>query len=601
MRGVSVLYGLLRSTRIKSRLIFALLLLTTVPIMMSGLYSYLKTSDAIESKISTYSAEIMKQLLKNEQLENKKYIGLNDSIMLNAQVQRYVMNYNSMDELSKREMNVYINTLLSDRLEQLQNIRNVRMLSAEGNVIYDMGYNSINDAEFSRLTKVIDDADGGNIWSYLTTEQGEPCLVIARQMVSLYDWSKTIGYIVISISEPLYSQQLYADVNMGEGTDLFIVNSEGTVISSRNPGIALHRPFADEGLMPLIRKHEAIGETAFQETIGGEKRLVSYGYDINSDWYLVSLISDDYLNHETKSISRNIFLLSGILMIVSLTLALLISNSIYRPLMVLEEQTSRIIRGNLNTSINDPSKDEIGHLSERFNEMVGTINGLLEQTKLEQQQKREIELQMLQAQINPHFLFNTLNSLKWTAQLSQAESVSIGLSALAELLRNTIVDKKEYVTIKEELRNIDNYVEIQKIRYGSTFDVTVELEAGVETCLTPKFILQPIVENAIIHAQDGIEHSLLIVIRCKLEGEKLRMTVSDNGKGMERQTVDRLLDGKSSSPEGRLSNIGISNVDERLRYSFGNEFGLRIDSTVGKGTTVTLEMPKMYTATEMDV
>jgi two-component system sensor histidine kinase YesM len=598
MRLVSGLYGLLRNTKIKSRLIFALLLLTTVPIVLSGIYSYLKTSEAIESKISTYSAEIMKQLLKNAQLENRKYIGLSDSIMLNARVQQYATSYPSLDEFAKRDMNVYINTLLSDQLELLQNIKNVRIVSMDSTVIYDMGYSSIGEAEFARLAKLIDQADGSDQWSYVTTEQGEPCLVIARKINSLEDWNEPLGYIYVSISEPLYSQQLYADVDMGAGTDLFILDGDGTVISSRDADIPLHASYPDAGLMPLIRGHEAKSESVFQAEVRGGGHLVAYGFDIYSSWYLVSTIPDSYLNLETRSIQKNILLLSGVLVVLSLSLALLISNSIYRPLTALVEQTSRIIRGNLNTSIDDRGKDEIGYLSDKFNVMVDTVNSLLEQTKLEQQQKREVELQMLQAQINPHFLFNTLNSLKWTAQLSQAESVSVGLSALAELLRNTIVDKKEYVTIKEELRNIDNYVEIQKIRYGSTFDVAVETEAGAETCLAPKFILQPIVENAIIHAQDGIDYDLLIMIRCETDGELLRVTVADNGKGMAVHTVDSLLQGRSPSAEGRLSNIGISNVDERIRYSFGNEYGLRIESAVGEGTTVTLTMPKMFAAAE---
>ncbi|MDQ6418901.1 sensor histidine kinase [Paenibacillus sp. LHD-117] len=594
MRWFPGLYRLLRNTKIKSRLIVALLLLTTVPIVLSGIYSYMKASEAIGSKITTYSAEIMKQLLKNAQLENKKYIGLSDSIMLNARVQQFAKDYASLDEFAKRDMSVYINTLLSDKLELLQNIRNVRIMATDATVIYDMGYNSIGESAFARLKELIDEADGSDQWSYLTTEQGEPCLVIARKINSLDDWNNPLGYIFVSISESLYSQQLYADIDMGEGTDVFILDGEGTVVSSRNPDIAMHEPYADAQLMPLIRQHEAASERAFMAESEGSRQLIAYGYDIYSDWYLVSTIPDRYLSHETRYIQRNILWLCGVLVIVSLSLALLISNSIYRPLTALVEQTSRIIRGNLNTSIDDRSKDEIGYLSDKFNVMVDKINALIEQTKTEQRQKREIELQMLQAQINPHFLFNTLNSLKWTAQLSQAESVSVGLSALAELLRGTIVDKKEYVTIKEELRYIDNYVEIQKIRYGSTFDVSIETEDEAGGCLAPKFILQPIVENAIIHGQEGISHNLLIRIRCRLEGDTLQITIEDNGKGMGQDTVNKLLQGRGkSSSDGRLSNIGISNVDERIRYSFGNEYGLRIESEPAVGTTVTLTMPKV--------
>lgn len=593
VRLLSVLHRLLRKTKIKSRLIFTLLLLTTIPIILSGTYSYIGASKAIKTKISTYSAEIMKQLRKNEQLENKKYIILSDSIMLNENVQNFILQFNTLDEASKKEMSVFINTLLGDNLDLLQKIKSVRISAPDSSVIYDMGFNSISDKDSSRLIERIDRDEGGDQWSYLTTEQGEPCIVLARKINSLQKWDVSLGYIFIGISESLYSNDLYADIDMGAGTDIFILDHNGKVISSRNPDIPIQQPFQDEKLMASIREQEAESNPSFLTEIGDERHLVAYSYDMYSNWYLISAIPDSYLNNETQSIQRNIMLLCCVLIVVSLCIALIISNTIYKPLTMLMEQTSRIIRGNLNTSIVDPSKDEIGYLTDKFNVMVGKINALLEETKREQHQKREIELQMLQAQINPHFLFNTLNSLKWTAQLSQAESVSVGLSALAELLRNTIVDKKEFVSIKDELRNIDNYVRIQKVRYGSTFEVKTEMDEGTESCKVPKFFLQPIVENSIIHGQEGISHNLLIHIHCRIDGDDLKITITDNGRGMSQETADKLLQGGREKEKGRLANIGISNVNERIRLNFGEEYGLMIHSKEKEGTTVFVTLPRL--------
>ncbi|MFD2114582.1 sensor histidine kinase [Paenibacillus yanchengensis] len=586
------LHTLLRQTNIKSRLIIALLLITIVPIVLSGLYSYKGASDAIRSKISTYSAEIMKQIRKNVQLENKKYIGLSDSIMLNSSVQQYMQQYNQLDEVSKKEMSVYINRLLTEKLDLLQKIKSVKIIDTTGQVIYDMGYNSIHDRDIARVIQSMQRGDGSDQWSYLTTEQGEACIVLTRPISSLQHWDTDLGYIMISISEPLYSSELYADVDMGTGADIFIADQQGVVISSRYQANIVQQPFYDQKLMPAVIAHEANNEPSFLTHLAGAQHLIAYSYDMFSSWYLVSTIPDSYLNNETKSIQYTIFLLSLLLIVISVFLALLISKTIYKPIIKLVEQAGRITRGNLQVPIVDEGKDEISYLTDRFNNMVVRIQQLLEETEREQQQKREIEIQMLQAQINPHFLFNALNSLKWTAQLSQADSVSTGLGALAALLRNTIVDKQEHVSLTEEIRNIDHYVIIQKMRYGATFDVNVELDPQVEQCLVPKFILQPLVENAIIHGQEGIQHHLIITITCSLQHNMLQITISDNGAGIPEQRLEQLLQGeRSEKSSGRLANIGLMNVQDRIVLSFGKQYGLRIVSKVNEGTIVYVALP----------
>ena len=175
----------------------------------------------------------------------------------------------------------------------------------------------------------------------------------------------------------------------------------------------------------------------------------------------------------------------------------------------------RVSEGDLKVLVNDTYEDEIGVISDNFDSMLKRVNELIEKTKLQEVEKRDLEIRMLQAQINPHFLFNTLNSLKWTALMNQDYTVSEGLSSLAELLRNTIIDKNELVTIREELENIKNYVVIQKIRYGNSFDVQYEVDELLLENKVIKFILQPIVENSIIPGIDENKENQKIIIKCQ--------------------------------------------------------------------------------------
>ena len=207
----------------------------------------------------------------------------------------------------------------------------------------------------------------------------------------------------------------------------------------------------------------------------------------------------------------------------------------------------RVSEGDLKVLVNDTYEDEIGVISDNFDSMLKRVNELIEKTKLQEVEKRDLEIRMLQAQINPHFLFNTLNSLKWTALMNQDYTVSEGLSSLAELLRNTIIDKNELVTIREELENIKNYVVIQKIRYGNSFDVQYEVDELLLENKVIKFILQPIVENSIIHGIDENKENQKIIIKIMSEEENILISIKDNGKG---------FNSKEKVKDNKLSGIG---------------------------------------------
>lgn len=302
------------------------------------------------------------------------------------------------------------------------------------------------------------------------------------------------------------------------------------------------------------------------------------------DWQIVSLISEENLYQELHNF-RNMILLYGILLTIVLEIiAFFIYHSIYDPMNnILTTMRSIDEERSLVQRVVDDGNDEVHQVAVNFNELLDRIEELVKTVESEQEQKRETQFQLLQAQINPHFLFNTLNTLHFLALMNDDKPVGEGISALAKLLRNTITDQKDEVSVAEEIENLKNYIIIQKLRYGDLFETVYNIDEEVKDCKILKFLLQPIVENSILHAfEENREHQLL-TIRAQKYHHYLKISIGDNGKGFkpkERKNSNR-----------NLSGIGIDNISERIRLMYGEKYSMQIQSSIGFGTIVTLLLP----------
>ncbi|MEX2459734.1 MAG: sensor histidine kinase [Paenibacillaceae bacterium] len=589
LNGKISLYSWIRNSKIKSRLIVSFLFLSILPLFITSTFTYQKTSEAIHAKSSTYSLQILDQVRNEINRENKKLEYLSDQIMTNNLVQTNLLNATKLDMHSVMDTYYEVNQTFSGR-KLLDHIKSLQIYNSTVELVYDLGYDQLKEEDISQLTKMITEHDGNDVWTHVTTKNDVDCIILGRQIHSRENWLQPIGYIFIAVKESFYSRDIYGDVDMGEGADLFILDPLGNVLSARNPKIQFGNKHENSGLIKQIVSNEAEGKRSFSMTIQRNGYLVAYSYDTSARWYLISTIPDAYLNKETRNVLPYILYVCALCFVFSLLLTFIISTSISRPLKLLTQTMKQVAGGNLNVSIEDSNKDEIGFLTGKFNSMVEQLRNSIDHSKEEQIKKREIELQMLQAQINPHFLFNTLNSLKWTALLNNDVSVSSGLTSLAELLRSTIVDKKELILLRDELKNVENYIVIQRLRYGTSFEVEYQINERLRDSSILKFILQPIVENSIIHGLDPKEYDSKIIISAEELGTYMRITIRDNGKGMDVQQINNLVYSGSKS-KNRLSNIGISNVNERIKLNYGEEFGLTIESEVGKGTSIIMMMP----------
>ncbi|WP_106765853.1 cache domain-containing sensor histidine kinase [Paenibacillus faecalis] len=581
----------IRNINIPKRLIISFLIASITPLLIIGGVVYQKSSEAVKSKISAYSVEIVDQISKAVTDENKKYSNLVSQISFDSTVQESLKNYKRYDSFSRMEVQRELNTILSEKWELLQHVRSIYIQTSDGTYFYDLGFDLIPSQDVERLITIMESSDQSEVWDEVTTSKGRESVVIARPIVNGNDWSSLLGHIFIAVDKAAYEHLLKPKGEIGNNTDMLILDVNGEVLIGGTSVIQTDGQLPPNVIEQLNDQLSAQNYRFDLNTKTGSY-MITYAYEAYSSWYLINMIPHRYLNEESVNIRNSILVMALVSIVLSLFLTLSITRSIAQPLKKLVKSMNEFAKGNLNASLHDPHSDELAQISLRFNSMVHQIRELVNERELASRQKREAEIQVLQAQINPHFLFNTLNSLKWTAALSQVNSVSDGIGALAELLRNTIVDKNEYVTLRDEINNLKNYIIIQRMRYGDSFEVNFHIDESLLPTYILKLMLQPIVENAIIHGIDSMDSGAQILITAAEHEGKLVLKVSDNGKGMSKQQVEKLLNGPVSSHK-RLCNIGISNVKERILLHYGNQYGLVIDSLQGQGTTVTIALPLM--------
>lgn len=297
-----------------------------------------------------------------------------------------------------------------------------------------------------------------------------------------------------------------------------------------------------------------------------------------------------YSLYGSTEMTGQILVLSLLMIGVALTMTLYTYMSISHPIDHMVQTCQAISDGNMEIRIQDTGNDELAYLSDNIDGMVTEIQLLLEQRQSSEARKRELELRMLQYQINPHFLFNTLNTLRLVAQMNQDRVVSEGIRSLSELLKNTLINDHEFITIQEEIDNLRHYFSIQAIRYAGSFHVNYEIDEELSGYFLPKLILQPLAENSVLHGSFNDGTIMEICISCRKDGDDILLEVRDKGKGFD-------MNDASTVPKG-LGGIGNRNVNDRIHLYFSDDYGLTITSSPGRGTQCIIRIPAITSDTE---
>lgn len=377
---------------------------------------------------------------------------------------------------------------------------------------------------------------------------------------------------------------LCGKVSLGKKGYIYITDSYGSIIYHPQQQL-IYAGLKEENTYDVL-KH---ADGSFIENVEGRKRMVTVKTVDYTGWKIVG-ISDIY---ELITINREIgkfvviILIFGILSVTFISVV--ISEKISRPIKTLEKSMKMVENGQFDINIDVKGEDEVVRLSKTFNMMVFKIRNLMEQILVEQEEKRRSELDALQAQINPHFLYNTLDSIVWTAESGEVKDAITMVNALARFFRISISKGRNIITVQEELEHAKNYLIIQKIRYKNKFKFEIAAQEETLGCKTLKLIIQPIIENSLYHGMEYMVDEGFIGISTEIVHGKLLIRIEDNGQGIEPKMLENIL--TDDAKPGKGSGVGVKNVHRRIQLYFGSGFGLQIESRLEFGTTVKLWLP----------
>ena len=428
---------------------------------------------------------------------------------------------------------------------------------------------------------------GEEIWIRQDQEDGElyqmnytTKLVLCRE---IYDFAKKkkLAFISIGISEDKV-RELCSSVLQEEEEGVYLLNQEGAIIAAYGK--------TDNSAAYLGDNYKMLSEG--QKGVFGGKQFFVKEIE-NSGCYVGKAVPQQTFWTMFREISYvPVVLMLGVLLGI-LPVMLFVSRVISRPLENLGDAMQQFQQGDFKHQLKVESNDEVGQVAQCFNHMVSEIEQLINKNYIMVLKKRESELAVLQAKINPHFLYNALDSIYWQAMSADDEETAESIYELSQLFRLVLGNGKEIVTVEAELQLLQRYQEIQKLRFMRQLEYHFDVEPEILQEKIPKLILQPFVENAVIHGMEKQEEACEITISGHLEDRFLKFQVRDTGVGVTEEQLKKIWEPETNKAYSsqRIGRYAIYNVKERLRLKYGDAFQLKIESKVGKGTQVTLVIP----------
>lgn len=577
-----------RLRSIQTNIVLAFIMLILITIFTMSITSYYLSQDAIQKNTQAYTLELVKQV--NTTI--KSYVSgmeyMSNIVASNPMVQNYL----AMTP-QQMEQNVELNNAVSDFLQSLtvsrKDISSVNIVSYKGPFITGKKDLKLNpNLQLTQMDWYMN-AKRANGQSVLSPSHVQPMfqdnypwvVSLSRELQSL-DGNHKWGILLVDLNFNVMNEML-RNIQLGQRGYLFIVDHSGQIVYHPQQQL-IYSGVKSEKINEVLK----IKNGTFRSDDGEDSKIYtvresSFGWKVVGVAYVNELVG----NQEEV---RSSFIILGVICIVfAIGVAIYLSQPITRPLKQLQTYMKEVEKGNFDIQVPVPNTVEVARLARTFNIMVKKIKDLMLQTVLDQEQKRKSEMRALQAQINPHFLYNTLDSIIWMAESNKSREVVQMTSALAKLLRASISKENELVPISTEIAHIENYLTIQKMRYKNKLDYRLNIDHSVTRYATIKVILQPIVENAIYHGIKQKREAGLITIRSEVIDNDILLIVEDNGHGMDQQKLLTLLEENKNS---KIGGVGVLNVHNRLQLYFGKEYGLSFESEVGVGTKVTIRIPK---------
>ncbi len=585
------------SNSFQTWLFIVLLSCMTGMVLIVSLLFYNRTTEQLRTKIHDLSSRNVSQTIGLFDLLDKGYDSLSRAIGNNFEMAR-LLKANPVTSKQQYALEQAINNIIGTNFFSREDLIGIHVMTKKGKVYNYSNY--VNDtvpgfAETDWQRRIMD-ASGKIVWlgiypsSIIDRNETRPVLAFGRELFDL-DERKHIG-IVLYESSPAPILEALQNLKLSPNSQVYLLDEHGRLVSATDGAETLPA-------IASVPRPETIGQS---QVYTRSSRLVTSSRLPFADWTAVTVTPQKDLNVELVQMRRYLIVVGLVLILVSIVVASILSNTISSPLKRVIREMKRVELGNFQGQVQVRSYREINSLAGSFNEMVLQIDQLVERVKISSMSEKNAELLALQSQVNPHFLYNTLDMIYWMLDEKEEDHLGEVVLSLSRMFRySSHWEQGALVTLGEELEQIRDYLTIITIRLEGRVSVKMEVPPEYLSVPLPKMTLQPIIENAVKHGLEPLGGEGCLVITAGSQGGRLTITVKDNGAGMDAAALAMLrasLDSEINAPGSvlepgikRKGGIGLPNVHRRLIHTFGPEYGLRLSSERDGGTTASITLP----------
>lgn len=588
---------------IKYRLLFFLILFALVPLIILGAVSYSISKRTIDHKVRDYSERLISQTAENVDFRLSAYKDTMIQIITNPDIIRILKEINATAPIGQnRQESITLTTKLAYYIATSPEFKSVSFISQKHYIKGIFWWNDNVDVKsrFYRTTM-----QGENNFGWFPTRAGhfadsvdahtEKVFSLTKQIFDINDGSSLGTVAVLDIREDILAE-ICEKSSAGLPIQSFIIDQNGMIVVHPQEKLLF------KNIKDIVEPQGLLKAKAFQKKQAsfwsrylGQRVLVNTVKLETNNWRIVNIIDRTYLYRESNGVIKAILVIAFLCVFFAILAAYFIARGITRPLQQMVSAMQQVVAGNLavrieKTPFQSNPANEFSILQNTFDYMVSKIEDLIAEVYEEQNSKRIAEIRALEMQFNPHFLYNTLDTIKWAALIQKANNAAEMANLLSRLLHISLGKGEETITVSEEIEHVQCYLGIQKLRFNFTIEVNIMVAENTSSLKTPKLILQPIVENAILHGLADKSEGAVLTIRVDRIDGKLKFEVEDNGLGYDPQELSAIKESKRKSGE-IFSGIGISNVNQRIQLICGPQYGIQIHSQPQVGTKVEIWLP----------
>lgn len=573
---------------IQSAVFAAISLVALSAVLIVTLVSLNYTKSSIYENSVMYTRTIIEQMNQNIDSYIEYMDNISSVICGSGDVQKFLFTEEDNSEYRSR-----LEEQFSIILKGREDIRNIGILCENGNALINDGFKFVNqDLDVSEqewyqnaMNSYGQSAVTSSHVQHVVKGERPWVITLSRGIRNFTGSGATEGVFFIDLNYSAISE-LCDQNSFGEKGYVFILDEEGNIV---------YHPQQQQLYNELQTENIEMIMTADFDTVvtgsGSNDKLYTISRSEKTGWTVVGCMNSGELLKKSRQ-AQMLYILTAIALVaVALLISNLVSRTITYPIQRLRNSMAKVQEGDFSSAdIEVSTENEVGSLTKSFNVMTHRIEELMEQNVHEQEEKRKSEMKALQSQINPHFLYNTLDSIIWMAEGKKNEEVVLMTASLARLLRQTISNEEEHVPIGREVEYVRSYLTIQKMRYKDKLEYQIDVLPSITGVPIIKLVLQPIIENAIYHGLKYKESKGLLVVKGYERGENVVLEVIDNGVGMDAETLEHIFE--QHKVNYHSNGVGVYNVQKRLKLYYGNDYGITYRSEKGVGTTATITIPR---------